>query len=107
MRNNSLLMLYEHMTLNWNHLSVLDFKKHEREKEVKQLGNEVDNKCMILEWRKQDVAEIEDNLDMLGTELQNKSAEVEQLDSTLFRENYTILSDLAKSRSPPKAKRVN
>ena len=58
-------------------------KVDEKQKEVKQLDNEIGNKGLILEWRKQAVADAEDTLEKLGTELQEKNDTVEQLDSEI------------------------
>lgn len=85
---------WEQLGTHNEHLSVLDFKKQEREKEVRQLDSEIGSKELILEWRKQAVADTEDTLDKLGTELQEKSAEVEQLDSAIT-EKENVLAETA------------
>ena len=65
-------------------------KVDEKQKEVKQLDNEIGNKGLILEWRKQAVADAEDTLEKLGTELQEKHTEVEQLDEKLHDKSVAL-----------------
>ena len=65
------------------HLSVLDFKKQERAKEVKHLDSEIGSKELILKWRKEAIEQTEQDLDKLGTECMEKRVEVEQLDSEI------------------------
>ena len=87
---------WEKLGTHNEHLSVLDFKKQERAKEVRQLDGEIGSKELILEWRKQAVLDTEDTLDKLGTELQEKSAEVEQLDSAISeKQNALTKTDTA------------
>lgn len=81
---------WEQLGTHNEHLSVLDFKKQEREKEVRQLDSEIGSKELILEWRKQAVLDTEDTLDKLGTELREKSAEVEQLDSAISEKQSAL-----------------
>lgn len=87
---------WEQLGTHNEHLSVLDFKKQERTKEVEHLDSEIGSKELILEWRKQAVLDTEDTLDKLGTELQEKSAEVEQLDSAISeKQNALTKTDTA------------
>lgn len=74
---------WEQLGTHNEHLSVLDFKKQEREKEVKQLDGEIGNKEMILEWRQQAVTEAEAIIDKIDAEYQEKSSAIEQLDSEI------------------------
>ncbi len=74
---------WEQLGTHNEHLSVLDFKKQERAKEVKHLENEISNKDLILEWRKEAIERTEQDLDKLGSECMEKRAEVEQLDSEI------------------------
>ncbi|MDE7399589.1 MAG: plasmid recombination protein [Oscillospiraceae bacterium] len=74
---------WEQLGTHNEHLSVLDFKKQEREKEVKQLDGEIGSKELILEWRQQAVTEAEAIIDKIDAEYQEKSSEVERLDSVI------------------------
>ena len=58
---------------------MLDFKKQEREKEVKKLDGEIGSKELILEWRQQSVTEAEAIIDKIDAEYQEKSSVIEQL----------------------------
>ncbi len=78
------------------HLSVLDYKKQEREKEVKHLENEISNKYLILEWRKEAIERTEQDLDKLGSECIEKRAEAERLDSEISeKENIKARTEAA------------
>lgn len=75
---------WEQLGTHNEHLSVLDFKKQEREKEAEHLENEIGNKEMILKWRQQAVTEAEAIIDKIDAEYQEKSSEIERLDSEIF-----------------------
>lgn len=70
-------------------------KVDEKQKEVKQLDNEIGNKGLILEWRKQAVADAEDTLEKFGTELQEKNTTVEQLDSAISEKENALAQTTA------------
>lgn len=74
---------WEQLGTHNEHLSVLDFKKQERAKEVEHLENEISNKDLILGWRKEAIEQTEQDLEKLGTECIEKRAEVERLDSAI------------------------
>ena len=74
---------WEQLGTHNEHLSVLDFKKQEREKEVKHLDSEIGNKELILEWRQQAVTEAEAIIDKIDAEYQEKSSAIEQLNSEI------------------------
>ncbi|MBD5130167.1 MAG: recombinase [Ruminococcaceae bacterium] len=74
---------WEQLGTHNEHLSVLDFKKQEREKEIKQLDGEIGSKELILEWRQQAVTEAEAIIDKIDAEYQEKSFEIERLDSEI------------------------
>lgn len=74
---------WEQLGTHNEHLSVLDFKKQEREKEVKQLDSEIGSKELILEWRQQAVTEAEAIIDKIDAEYQEKSSAIEQLNSEI------------------------
>lgn len=87
---------WEQLGTHNEHLSVLDFKKQERAKEVKHLENEISNKDLILEWRKEAIERTEQDLDKLGSECMEKRAEVEQLDSEISeKENIKARTEAA------------
>lgn len=87
---------WEQLGTHNEHLSVPDFKKQERSKEIKHLENEISNKDLILEWRKEAIERTEQDLDKLGSECMEKRAEVEQLDSEISeKENKKALTDAA------------
>lgn len=87
---------WEQLGTHNEHLSVLDFKKQERAKEVKHLENEISNKDLILEWRKEAIERTEQDLDKLGLECMEKRAEVEQLDSEISeKENIKARTETA------------
>lgn len=74
---------WEQLGTHNEHLSVLDFKKQEREKEVRQLDGEIGNKELILEWRQQAVTEAEAIIDKIDAEYQEKSSAIEQLNNEI------------------------
>lgn len=74
---------WEQLGTHNEHLSVLDFKKQEREKEVKQLDGEIGSKELILEWRQQAVTEAEAIIDKIDAEYQEKSSAIERLNSEI------------------------
>lgn len=87
---------WEQLGTHNEHLSVLDFKKQERVKEVEHLENEISNKSLILEWRKEAIEQTEQDLDKLGSECMEKRAEVEQLDSDISeKENKKAQTEAA------------
>lgn len=86
---------WEQLGTHNGHLSVLDFKKQERAKEVAHLENEISNKDLILEWRKEAIDRTEQDLDKLGSECIEKRAEVEQLDSEISEKNIKARTETA------------
>lgn len=74
---------WEQLGTHNEHLSVLDFKKQEREKEVKQLDGEIKNTERVLGYRKELLDGIEQVIDKLDAEYQEKNSEVERLDSEI------------------------
>lgn len=77
-------------------VATLKDDKDEKQKEIEHLDGEIGSKELILEWRKQAVADTENTLDKLGTELQNKNAVVEQLDSEISeKENIKAKTETA------------
>lgn len=87
---------WEQLGTHNEHLSVLDFKKQERAKEVEHLENEISNKDLILGWRKEAIEQTEQDLEKLGTECIEKRAKVEQLDSEISeKENIKARTETA------------
>lgn len=74
---------WEQLGTHNEHLSVLDFKKQERAKEIEHLDSEIGSKELILEWRQQAVTEAEAIIDKIDAEYQEKSSAIEQLDSEI------------------------
>lgn len=74
---------WEQLGTHNEHLSVLDFKKQEREKEVKHLESEVKSTELVLGYRKELLNGIEQVIDKLDAECQEKNSEVERLDSEI------------------------
>ena len=74
---------WEQLGTHNEHLSVLDFKKQEREKEIRHLDGEIGSKELILEWRQQAVTEAEAIIDKIDAEYQEKSSAIEQLNSEI------------------------
>lgn len=81
---------WEQLGTHNEHLSVLDFKKQELEKEVKQLDSEIGSKELILEWRQQAVTEAEAIIDKIDAEYQEKSSAIEQLNAELSEKNSAL-----------------
>ena len=78
------------------HLSVLDFKKQERAKEVEHLENDIKSREYILEQRKYLIAEAEKVIDKIDAEYQEKNTKVEQLDSAISeKQNALAKTDAA------------
>ena len=86
---------WEQLGTHNEHLSVLDFKKQEREKEVKKLDGEIGNKELILEWRQQAVTEAEAIIDKIDAEYQEKSSVIEQLNSEISEKENTLAETTA------------
>lgn len=74
---------WEQLGTHNEHLSVLDFKKQERAKEVAHLESEVKSKEFVLEQRKYLIEESERIIDKLDSEYQEKISAVEQFDSEI------------------------
>lgn len=87
-------------------------KAEEQRQEVKQLDNEIGNKELILEWREQAIENAETELELLGSELQEKRENAKQLEmelteksaklsetSSLLADNRTMLKESAEKVS--------
>ncbi|MCM1060604.1 MAG: plasmid recombination protein [Eubacterium sp.] len=74
---------WEQLGTHNEHLSVLDYKKQEREKEVEYLEGKVKSTEFVLEHRKELLTDMENVIDKLDTVYQEKSSEIEQLNSEI------------------------
>ena len=70
-------------------------KAEEQRREVKQIDSEIGNKNLILEWREQAIENAENELEQLGTELQEKREGVEQLETELTEKSAKLLETSA------------
>ncbi len=86
---------WEQLGTHNEHLSVLDFKKQEREKEVKRLDSEIGSKELILEWRQEAVTEAEAIINKIDAEYQEKSSAIEQLNAELSEKNTALTETTA------------
>ncbi len=65
-------------------------KTEEQRQEVKHLDSEIGSKNLILEWREQAIENAENELEQLGTELQEKREGVEQLETELTEKSAAL-----------------
>ena len=77
-----------------NHLSVLDFKKKERKKEIVRLENKIECTDNILKNRQELLNDTERIIDELDGEYQEKKAAVGQLDDEIT-EKENVLAETA------------
>lgn len=77
-----------------NHLSVLDFKKQERKKEIVRLENKIECTDNILKSRQELLNDTERIIDELDGEYQEKKATVSQLDDEIT-EKENVLAETA------------
>lgn len=73
-----------------NHLSVLDFKKQERQKEIVHLENKIMCTDNILKNRKELLEDIEKIIDNLDAEYQEKKDLTNQLDNEISKKESTL-----------------
>ena len=72
------------------HLSVLDYKKKQREREVLRLENKVECTEQILHWREELLGDVERHIDRLDGEYQEKKSEVQQLDAVISEKSAEL-----------------
>lgn len=77
-----------------NHLSVLDFKKQERKKEIVRLKNKIECTDNILKNRQELLNDTERIIDELDGEYQEKKAAIGQLDNKII-EKENVLAETA------------
>ena len=96
---------WEQLGTHNEHLSVLDFKKQQRTKEVARLENKIECTDKQLKHRQQLLDEVEDTIDKLDSEYQEKKEAVGQLDEDIaekeatLAENTVLLATAAKKAS--------
>lgn len=73
-----------------NHLSVLDFKKQERKKEIIRLENKIECTDNILQSRRELLSDTERIIDELDGEYQEKKAAVSQLDDEITEKENVL-----------------
>ena len=87
---------WEQLGTHNEHLSVLDFKKQERAKEVEHLENDIKSHEYVLKQRKELLVGVEEVIDRLDAEYQEKNTKVEQLDSAISeKQNALAKTDAA------------
>lgn len=65
-------------------------KAEEQRQDVEQLENDIGNKSLILEWRKEAIESAENELEQLETELQEKREGVRQLETELAEKSAAL-----------------
>ena len=78
-----------------NHLSVLDFKKQERKKEIARLENKIECTDNILKSRRELLDDTERIIDELDGEYQEKKAAVGQLDNEITEKENTLAETIS------------
>lgn len=96
---------WEQLGTHNEHLSVLDFKKQQRTREVAVLENKIECTDRQLQHRQELLDEVEDTIDKLDSEYQEKKEVVGQLDEDIaakeatLAENTALLATAAKKAS--------
>lgn len=96
---------WEQLGTHNEHLSVLDFKKQQRNREVAALENKIECTDKQLQRRQELLNEVEDTIDKLDSEYQEKKEAVGQLDEDIaekeatLAENTVLLATVAKKTS--------
>ena len=92
---------WEQLGTHNEHLSVLDFKKQERAKEVAVLSERAEYADKLLKHREEMRSQVEEIIDRLDEQFQEKNAQVRQLDTELaetsaaLADNQTLLKESA------------
>ncbi|MBD5130158.1 MAG: recombinase [Ruminococcaceae bacterium] len=86
---------WEQLGTHNEHLSVIDFKKQERAKEVEHLEGEIKSNELILGYRKELLDGIEQVIDKLDAEYQKKNSEVERLDTEITQKENDLAETTA------------
>ncbi len=86
---------WEQLGMHNEHLSVLDFKKQQRSREVAVLENKIECTNKQLKHRQQLLDEVEDTIDKLDSEYQEKKEAVGQLDDDIAEKEATLAESTA------------
>ena len=86
---------WEQLGTHNEHLSVLDFKKQQRTKEVAVLENQIECTDRQLQHRQELLNEVEDTIDKLDSEYQEKKEAVVQLDEDIAEKEATLAESTA------------
>jgi len=86
---------WEQLGTHNEHLSVLDFKKQQRTKEVARLENKIECTDKQLQHRQELLNEVEDTIDKLDSEYQEKKEAVGQLDEDIAAKEATLAENTA------------
>ncbi len=86
---------WEQLGTNNEHLSVLDFKKQQRTREVAVLENKIECTDKQLQRRKELLNEVEDTIDKLDSEYQEKKEAVGQLNEDIAEKEATLAENTA------------
>ena len=81
---------WEQLGTHEPHLSVLDFKKKQREREILRLENKVECTEHILHNREDLLGEVERHIDRLDEEYQGKKSVVQQLDAVISEKSAEL-----------------
>lgn len=73
-----------------NHLSVLDYKKKQREKEINTLDNKVENAEKLLQRRQDLLSEVENVIDCLDVDYQEKKASIKETETELSQKSAEL-----------------
>ena len=86
---------WEQLGTHNEHLSVLDFKKQQRSREVAVLENKIECTDRQLQHRQELLDEVENTIDRLDSEYQEKKEAVGQLDEDIAEKEATLAENTA------------
>lgn len=82
---------WEQLETHNPHLSVLDYKKQERTKEILRLENRIECTDKLIQHRKELLSDVEAGIDKLDSEYQEKQAAVEKANEELSEKNSKLV----------------
>ena len=82
---------WEQLGTNNPHLTVLDYKKQERTKEITRLENKIECTDKLIHHREELLSDVEAAIDKLDSEYQEKQAAVEKADEELSEKNAELV----------------
>ena len=82
---------WEQLGTNNPHLSVLDYKKQERSKEIIRLENKIECTDKLIQRREELLSDVESVIDKLNSEYQEKQVAVEKADEELYLKNAELV----------------